>query len=137
MCPEDIDTQYLGALADGDDAARANAAELERQQVATRVPTAVIWEAYAGIGNAGSEETAQQLRGLYDKLVTSRSAIDLSPGVSRRAGELNGRHLQSDSLAVLDEADSIVAAHGLILDEPAVSNGSDFRDVDGLEVVTY
>ena len=101
------------------------------------MPAAVIWEAYTGIGNAVSEETAQQLRGLYDKLVTSQSVIDLSPEVSRRAGELNGRHLQSDSLAALDGADSIVAAHGLILDEPVVSNDSDFRDVDGLEVVTY
>lgn len=132
-----LDTQYLGALADGDDTARVKAAELERQRVATRVPTAVVWEAYTGIGNAGSEETAQQLRGLYDKLVASRSTTDLTPEVSRRAGELNGRHLQSDPQTVLDGADSIVAAHGLILDEPVVSNDSDFLDVDGLEVVTY
>lgn len=132
-----LDTQYLGALVDGDTAARTKAAELERQRVAIRVPTAVVWEAYTGIGNAGSGETAQQLRDLYDKLVTSRSTIDLTPEVSRRAGGLNGKHLQSDSLAVLDGADSIVAAHGLILDESVVSNDGDFLDVEGLEVVTY
>lgn len=132
-----LDTQYLGGLADGNGDARAKAVELEEQQVATRVPTSVIWEAYTGIGNATSEETAQQLRGLYDKLATSRSPIDLTSKVARRAGELNGRHLKSDSLSVLDGADSIVAAHGLILNEPVVSNDDDFQDVEGLDVVTY
>jgi predicted nucleic acid-binding protein len=57
--------------------------------------------------------------------------------VARRAGELNGEHMKSDRLAELDGADSIVAAHGLLLDEPVVSNDDDFQDVEGLEVVTY
>lgn len=45
--------------------------------------------------------------------------------------------MTSDRLAALDGADSVVAAHGLLLDEPVVSNDQDFQDVDGLEVVTY
>lgn len=45
--------------------------------------------------------------------------------------------MTSDRLSDLDGADSIVAAHGLLLDEPVVSNDEDFQDVDGLDVVTY
>ncbi|WP_311172581.1 PIN domain-containing protein [Halobellus ordinarius] len=132
-----LDTQFLGALVDGSDGARAKAAEIDDRRVPTRVPTAVVWEAYTGIGNAASAETARQLRGLYERLLANHSTVALTPDVSQRAGELNGTHLKSDTLTDLDGADSIVAAHGLLLDEPVVSNDGDFQDIDGLEVVTY
>lgn len=132
-----LDTQYLGALADGDETARAKAGELETREVPLRVPTAVVWEAYTGIGNAATEETAAQLHGLYERLLASRSTDGLTPEVARRAGELNGKHLKSDTLAELDGADSVVAAHGLLLGEPVVSNDSDFQAVDGLDIITY
>lgn len=132
-----LDTQYLGALADGDKAAREKARELEESVVPTRVPTAVIWEVYSGIGNAPLAEKGDKLRALYERLLASRSTVDLSPEVARRAGELNGEHTKSDVVKELDGADSVVAAHGLLLDEPVVSNDSDFQNVEGLEVVTY
>ena len=132
-----LDTQFLGALVDGSDGARAKAAEIDDRQVPTRVPAAVVWEAYTGIGNAASAETARQLRGLYERLLGNHSTVALTPDVSRRAGELNGRHLKSDTPPDLDGTDSIVAAHGLLLDEPILSNDGDFRDVDGLEVIAY
>ncbi len=132
-----LDTQYLGALVDQNERAREKASELDASGVPTRVPTAVLWEAYTGIGNVASNQTARQLQELYERLLASRSAVDLTPEVARRAGELNGEHRRSDTLKRLDGADSIVAAHGLLLDEPVVSNDSDFQDVDNLEVVTY
>lgn len=132
-----LDTQYLGALADGDAAAREKAKELDQPAVATRVPTAVVWELYTGIGNAPLEEKGAQLRSLYGRLLASRSTLDLTPEVARRAGELNGEHTKSDTVKELDGADSVVAAHGLLLDEPVVSTDADFQDVDGLDVVTY
>lgn len=132
-----LDTQYLGALADRREAARAKARDLTARQVPTRIPTAVIWEAYTGINNAADADLAGRLRSRYEQLVASRGTIDLTPAVARRAGELNGKHMKSDRLADLDGADSIVASHGLLLDEPVVSNDSDFQDVAGLDVVTY
>lgn len=132
-----LDTQYLGALADGDEAAREKATELDEPAVATRVPAAVVWELYTAIGNAPLGENGEQLRALYERLLASRSTLDLSPEVARRAGELNGEHMTSDTVKQLDGADSVIAAHGLLLDEPVLSNDSDFQDVDGLEVVTY
>lgn len=132
-----LDTQYLGALADRNERARAAARDLLSRQVPTRVPTVVIWEAYTGVGNAANDELAGRLRGAYEQLVAGRGTVDLTPAVARRAGELNGEHTKSDRLATLDGADSVVAAHGLLLDEPVVSNDQDFQDVDGLEVVTY
>ncbi|MXR40798.1 PIN domain-containing protein [Halobaculum sp. WSA2] len=132
-----LDTQSLGALVDRDEDARAKAAELEEDGIPIRIPTAVVWEAYTGIGNAADTDTAEQLRMLYERLSTSRSTLELTSQVARRAGELNGHHITSDSAAQLDGADSVVAAHGLLLDEPVISNDSDFQGVDGLGVVTY
>lgn len=132
-----LDTQYLGALADGDEAAREKAREIEERMVPARIPTAVVWEAYTGIGNAPLDSHEEELRALYERLVASRPTVDLSPAVARRAGELNGTHMQSDEVKSLDGADSVVAAHGLLLDEAVVSNDSDFQDVDGLDVETY
>ena len=132
-----LDTQFLGALVDGDTDARRKATEIDELRVPARVPTAVVWEAYTGIGNVAPDRTADRLRGLYERLLATRPIVDLTPEVSRRAGELNGKHRQSDSLPELDGADSIVAAHGLRRDEPVVSNDRDFQDVDGLSVITY
>ena len=132
-----VDTQYLGALADQNAAAREKAEELRDAAVPVRVPTAVVWEAYTGIGNIASDSDAAALRSLYERLLQSHSSLDMSPNVATRAGELDGTHMNSDTLTQLDGADSIVAAHGLLLDEPVISNDSDFQDVEQLEVVTY
>ena len=132
-----LDTQYLGALADQNEGARRKAAELRDSSAPLRVPTAVAWEAYTGIGNIASAEDAEALRGLYERLLTARSPLDMTPEVAKRAGALNGAHMKSDTLADLDGADSVVAAHGLLLDEPVISNDADFHDVAGLNVVTY
>jgi predicted nucleic acid-binding protein len=132
-----VDTQYLGTLADQNDAARRKAEEFRESSVPVRVPTAVVWEAYTGIDNVASEADAEKLRGLYERLLAARPPLDLTPEVAKRAGELNGTHTNSDTLTTLDGADSVVAAHGLLLDEPVVSNDGDFQDVTGLDIVTY
>lgn len=132
-----LDTQFIGALVDGDTDARRKATEIDELRTPARVPTAVVWETYTGVGNVASDQTADQLRGLYERLLSTRPIIELTPEVSRQAGELNGKHRQSDSLSELDGADSIVATHGLRRDEPVVSNDRDFQDVDGLSVISY
>lgn len=38
---------------------------------------------------------------------------------------------------ILTHARSLVAVHGLLREEPVVSNDADFQDVEGLTVVTY
>lgn len=132
-----LDTQYLSALVDGDEAVRSEAEELDAEGVPTRIPTVVLWDAYTGIGNVASDAVGDQLRGLYERLQRSRSTVDLTPTVARKAGSLSRKHIRSDTLTELDGADSVVAAHGLLHEEPVVSNDTDFRDIEGLAVITY
>ncbi|WP_336023118.1 PIN domain-containing protein [Halobellus salinisoli] len=109
-----LDTQYLGQLAVQDPDARELAEEIESTGSPRRIPSAVVAELFYGLGKMTDDET-----------------------VARRSGTLRGKHAASDELKNLDGADSVVAAHGLLLDEPVVSNDTDFLDVEGLEVVTY
>ena len=132
-----LDSNYLGALVDGKASALDLAEDFERRAVPTRVPTAVVWESYTGVASAGRETTVDELRSLYDRLLESRSTVSLTDEVARRAGKLNGRHQLSDELPELDGVDSIVATHGLMLDESVVSNDQVFQDVDGLAVVSF
>jgi len=131
-----LDTVFLGDLADRVPAARELACDLDERQVPTRVPTVVGWEAFTGVGNAYPDR-ADELRAVYERLLASRSTVDLNPTTARRGGLLNGESIRSDTDAQLDGVDSVVAAHGLLLDEPVVTNDNDFQAVDGLEVVTY
>jgi predicted nucleic acid-binding protein len=131
-----LDSTYLGDLADQQEAALELARELDERPVPTRVPSAVIWEVFTGVGNAFPDR-ADELRGVYERLLASRSSVDLDATVARRGGILNGEHMKSDTLSDLDDVDSIVAAHGLALSEPVITDDTDFQDVDGLDVVTY
>jgi tRNA(fMet)-specific endonuclease VapC len=131
-----LDTVLLGDLADLVPSAMASARDLDERQVPTRVPTVVVWNVFTGIGNAYPDR-AEGLRAVYERLLASRSTLDLNPRTARRGGVLNGEFVRSDTDAELDDVDSIVAAHGLLLDEPVVSNDAGFEDVDRLDVVTY
>lgn len=131
-----LDTVFLGDLADQVPAARELARDLDERQVPTRVPTVVVWEAFTGVGNAYPDR-AEELRAVYERLLASHSTVDLDPATARRGGLLNGEFIRSDTDAELDDVDSIVAAHGLRLDEPVVTNDDDFQAVDGLDLVTY
>jgi predicted nucleic acid-binding protein len=133
-----LDTEYLGNLVEQNPAARQLSRDIRSERRPGRVPSVVYWELFYGLGRLVDNESKQQrLRTAYEKLMRSRAVLDLDESVARRAGTLRGRHEASDSRRTLDGADSVVAAHGLILNEPVVSNDSDFQAVDGLDVVTY
>lgn len=132
-----LDTQFLGMLVEQGTAAREKATELDASGLPMRIPTVVAWELYYGIGKIDGEEATVGLQRSYRRLLQSLSVVDLNDRTARRAGILRGKHVASDSLATLDGADSVVAAHGLVYNEPVVSNDSDLQAVDGLQVETF
>ncbi|MFB6221107.1 MAG: PIN domain-containing protein [Halolamina sp.] len=131
-----LDTQYLGSLAKQDPDARALAEEIDASETPTRIPSSVVWEIFYGPGKL-TDGHATRIRRNYESLFEASTIIELDEKSARRAGTLRGKHEASNRLKSLDGADSAVAAHGLILAEPVVSNDADLQDVEGLEVVTY
>lgn len=132
-----LDTAYLGDLVGGDRDAIALSRRLDASDEPMRLPTAVVWELFYGLGRVDDSEHATELRRKYAALIESTIPAELDDSVARRAGTLRGTHSTSDRHSDLDGADSIVAAHGLVLGEPVVSSDGDFRAVEGLEVLAY
>lgn len=129
-----LDTEFLISLRAEESAALELAAELEATGVPTRIPTVVIEELYVGVG-AGND--AHKNARAYEALVANKPVVELDENISRRAGFLEGEHLASDSKPTLGPGDAVVAATGLVYNEPVVTNDSDFERVDGLSVELY
>jgi predicted nucleic acid-binding protein len=127
-----LDTEFLISLREDENAAVSKAAEIDG--LPTRVPTIVVWELFTSVG-MGDDPIHNQRE--YEELLNTQPVVDLDDNTARRAGILHGRHWASDTLKQLDGGDSVVAATALAMDEPVVSNDSDFQDVEGLCVETY
>jgi len=129
-----LDTDFLISLRASDAGAVELATELEATNVPTRLPTVVIQELYVGVG-AGDNPT-DAVRS-YEALIANKPVVELDQNISRRAGVLEGQHLLSDSKPALGTGDVIVAATGLVHNEPVVTNDRDFESVEGLSVERY
>jgi tRNA(fMet)-specific endonuclease VapC len=102
--------------------------------VPTRIPTVAIQELYVSVG-AGADPTGDARA--YDALVANKPVVPLDENIARRAGVPEGEHLTSDSKPTLGPGDAVVAATGLVHNEPVVTNDTDFETVDGLPVELY
>ena len=129
-----LDTEFLISLRAEEDAALDFATELEASGVPARVPTIVVEELYVGVGAGVTAETNARA---YDALVANKPIVPLDERIARRAGQLEGEHLASDSKPDLGPGDAIVAATGLVHEEAVVTNDGDFEHVDGLTVESY
>lgn len=129
-----LDTEFFISLKEEDSSALDLATELEVTGVPIRVPTIVIEELYVSVG-AGDFPT-ENLR-KYEALIANKPVVHLDENISRRAGALEGLHLVSNSKPDLGPADAIVAATGLTMNEPVVTNDGDFETIDGLQVELY
>ncbi|UPM43494.1 PIN domain-containing protein [Halocatena salina] len=76
-----LDTNYLIALRDNDDGAKAKPAELEATGLPLRLPSIVIWELYFGVG-AGTDTIPNQRA--YEKLTANKPIAPLDGTLARR-----------------------------------------------------
>lgn len=132
-----VDTNYLGDLVEREPAALEISQQADESAEPIRLPTAVTWELFYGLGKIEDADYAASLRRKYSAIIQGTVSAALDDHIARRAGTLRGKHKASDRLKDLDGADSVVAAHGLILNEPVVSTDGDFQDIEGLDVITY
>jgi predicted nucleic acid-binding protein len=129
-----LDTEFLISLQAEEPAAVERAAELEATGVPSRIPTIVIQELYVSVGAGGD---ANENARAYNALVANKPVAPLNENIAQRAGVLEGQHLTSDSKPALGPGDAIVAATGLVYNEPVITNDTDFNTVDGLSVELY
>lgn len=132
-----LDTNFIGALKDQDPGARSKAEELEGSGVPLRVPTVVWFELFIPVGHTNQERYRLEDQHAYRQLVSSKPTVDLTRSIAKRAGVLEGTHRRSDGKPDLGPADAIVASTALEVNEPVVSDDTDFDHVDGLTRIGY
>lgn len=130
-----VDTNFLIALDEGIEAAHALGDELELADVPLRVPTPVIFELYASIG-AGDDPGGNARSN--EALIANKPVLELDENLAQRGGVIWGVHRSSDKKPDLSVVDSMVAAAGLVLNEPVITGDvDDFTSVDGLAVESW
>lgn len=130
-----VDTNFLIAIDNEDPAAKREARALEAAGVPLRIPTVVIVELYISVGLGSTPNAnARQL----EPLVANQPVVELDENVARRAGVLLGLHQSSETKPQLGVVDAVVAATGLVYNEPVITDDADdFGSVEGLEVTDW
>lgn len=129
------DTSFFIALDSEVPAAQRLARENEQAGVPQRVPTMTILQLYASVG-LGSQPNENVRK--YEELVGNLPVVPMDENIARRAGVLLGIHRGSDGKPNLGPGDAVIAATGLVFNEPVITaDTDDFESVTGLQVVTW
>jgi len=129
-----LDTSFLIALLQ-DSEAREIAEQHERRGIPQRVPTVVLAELYVSVGQGSdSYENARK----YEELVGSLPLVPIDQNIARRGGAIAGELAASDDVPSIGLVDALVAATGLVYNEPVVTDDTgDFDSINGLNVVSW
>lgn len=129
------DTSFFIALDAADEGAKRLAREHEAAGVPQRVPTMTILQLYLSVG-LGSQPNENATK--YEELIGNLPVVPMDQNVARRAGVLLGLHRSSDTKPDLGPGDAVIAATGLVFNEPVITaDVDDFGSVSGLQVVTW
>lgn len=93
-----------------------------------------MFEVFYGIEGADDPD---ELLPRYEALFAGKPRVELTDRAARRGGRLYARHETSDGKGRPDPVDAMVAAIGLDVGEPVVTNDRAVGDVDGLDVRAY
>lgn len=129
------ETSYFIALDQDDPDANRLARDNEDAGIPQRIPTIVVLQLYVSVG-FGDEphENARK----YEALIANLPVVPLDQNIARRAGVLLGTHRGSAEKPDLGPGDAVIAATGLVYNEPVItSDTDDFGRVEGLDVVTW
>lgn len=128
-----LDTTFLIDLMRGDEDAVSRAEALESEQIAQRVPGAVVFELFVGVGQTDrTEAEIDRIEAVLD----ARPVLDLDERTLRKAGRIRGL-LPADGDDV-GTGDVLVGAAGVVREEPVLTrNEADFERIPGVEVRSY
>lgn len=127
------DTSFVIDLLRGDKDAEALLDIIEKEARPQKVSAITVLELYEGVARAGTPDDKR--KEIIDVL-ESKHVVDANHEVMRRAGKLSGELINRGEQ--IEREDCIIAATGLLQDEPVVTRNTDhFARVDGLNVRTY
>lgn len=129
-----LDTSFVEDVGRGDEAALERARELDDGGVPERLSAMTLYELYWGVGYVDTPDAEIDR---LDAVLATKAVYDVTPSIARKAGRIAGR-LTKDGAALNDPGDEIIAATGVVHDEPVLTKNVDHFDrIPGLRVETY
>lgn len=132
-----VDTSFILDVIDNVDAAVTKERKLEAESVPLIIPSMTVLELYIGVEKAASTRDERQA---VDTVLESHPVVDMTPSVSRRAGQLLGERMaetDEDDGPGIGKGDAVIAATALERDESVLAADSHFATISGVSVETY
>lgn len=129
-----LDTSFVEDVSRGDTDAVVTAERLSTQDVPERLSVMTLYELYWGVGYV---DTPTDEVDRLDAVLETKETYDITAPIARKAGRIAGQ-LTRDGTPLNDPGDELIAATGIVHDEPVLTrNVEHFDRIPGLRVETY
>lgn len=129
-----LDTSFLEDVAREDAAALETATTIQEAEIPERVSVISLYELYWGVGYVDRPEAEIAEIGA---VLETKELYPVTPEIARKAGRLAG-HLSSIGEPLNDPGDELIAATGIVHEEPVLTRNVDhFERIPMLRVETY
>ncbi|WP_096394353.1 PIN domain-containing protein [Halorubrum trapanicum] len=132
-----VDTSFVLDVIGDVDAAVTKERELEAESIPLVIPSMTALELYIGVGKVANTRAERQA---VDAVLASYPIVDMTPSVSRRAGQLLGERMaaadEGDGPGI-GKGDAVIAATAVERDESVLAADSHFATIPGVSVETY
>lgn len=132
-----VDTSFILDVIDDVEAALSKERELEADSVPLTIPTMTVLELYIGVGKVA---TTREERREVESVLDSYPLADMTPSISRRAGQLLGERMAAADEAEgpgIGKGDAAIAATALERNVPVLAGDSHFSTIPGVVLETY
>lgn len=129
-----LDTSFLLDVMASDNGAVSRASEIEASDDVAKMSAMSVYELYYGVEMAEVSDDEQRR---VDHVVDTYPVVDPDRTIMQRAGRIDAS-LDRTGQAIDDDADVIIGATGIVLDEPVLTrNVGHFERIPDLVVETY
>jgi predicted nucleic acid-binding protein len=132
-----VDTSFILDVIDDVDVALRKERELEAESVPLVIPSMTVLELYIGVGKVAN---TREERRKVDAVLNSYPLVDMTPSISRRAGQLLGERLADageNEGPGIGKGDAAIAATALERDEPVLAGDRHFGNIPGVTHEAY
>lgn len=129
-----LDTSFLLDVMASDPAAVTRAEEIETADITARLSSMTVFELYYGVEMADASIDEQRR---VDRTIEAYPIVDPGQTIMRKAGRIDAT-LDRAGNPIDDDADVIIGATGVVLEEPVLTRNADhFERIPDLVVETY
>jgi len=129
-----LDTSFLLDVMASDGAAISRAEEIESNDEPARLSSMTVYDLYYGVEISAASVDEQRR---VDRTIGAYPIVNPDPTIMRKAGRIDAM-LDRSGQSIDDDADVIIGATGVVLEEPVLTRNVDhFERIPDLLVESY